>query len=221
MDESTRLRNRIAELESLVRELRGTCVLFGNAPSVNVSVHQVNLTPGGLKGTSVTGIRAKGGILALPNTPSEEEGTANLLLIKIPMAECLLSKSSLTPRPIGAPHTTSRLRPAHQYRTATSSQASHLRHYCLTIPTVAHLSNPTKTATGGRHCRTPLRRRRPPCHSTTTPTPHRHTQTAAAAMTQASLATTSSHNALPPIPPPSRNSAHAAPTQASSTPSSR
>ena len=28
MDESTRLRNRIAELESLVRELRGTSVLL-------------------------------------------------------------------------------------------------------------------------------------------------------------------------------------------------
>lgn len=79
LDENTRLRNRIAELESLVRELRGRqekkSIIFSIDSSKNF---QVNHIPDGQIATSVMVIPTKSGILELQNAYHLRNGGLSL-----------------------------------------------------------------------------------------------------------------------------------------------
>lgn len=84
MDENTRLRNRIAELESLVRELRGMCggsIVASHSLSFPCYFSQANPTLVGRTAISVTGTRVRGGIPAPLNfrrQPSVETLTGSM-----------------------------------------------------------------------------------------------------------------------------------------------
>jgi hypothetical protein len=140
VDESTRLRNRIAELESLVRELRGTVCLrskFKFMNNVSPPSPQVNHIPAGQMGTSAMGTRANGGTLVPLNIHHQLNGEPiRRVSIKRPMAEFHLSKSSRTQtRTDLLQSTTFRHLPAHHI--PTFSQACRLPLSCLMITIVA------------------------------------------------------------------------------------
>jgi hypothetical protein len=77
IDEATRLRNRIAELESLVRELRGAYGVSLNRNPFN-PLRQVNHILAGLMPISVMEIHQKGGIHEQLKTTCNSDGVVGL-----------------------------------------------------------------------------------------------------------------------------------------------
>jgi hypothetical protein len=73
IDEATRLRNRIAELESLVRELRGPYRNRNPYAALLPTYLQENLILAGLMQISETEIHLKGGIHEQPRTTCNSE----------------------------------------------------------------------------------------------------------------------------------------------------
>ena len=91
VDENTRLRNRIAELESLVRELRGKTLVHLSHWTLLTDIPQVNLIRNGQRTTSAMGTLPKSGIRGLQNVLLYTKGTDNTPLT--PMAQGPVQRS--------------------------------------------------------------------------------------------------------------------------------
>jgi hypothetical protein len=148
-------------------------------------------------GTSATETRAKDGTLVLLNIHNQSEQES---LTPLTPTVDLPSKPSLALITIAPLSLTSRLLPAPQYLSLTSSQAYLLRQCCLMITSAVNHS---------------LHRQTPPCPTIIISIPilRRHIRQAAVALNRANLTTTElSHSGLLQRHLPFPNSARAAPT---------